>query len=163
MADFLVNNLRSSAEIWPMFDPEKMPSSAGGFPWKADGDFRTIVYIKNETDEPRKFTAFLTWEGGGYATGITEIKPNQTVAIDFREMRGSLTPDQMGNVIPFDLESGQIAWSASGSEPKTLSARSEQISVSEGIASTYSCANCCPNVIQTFMSIRRTLRPNTAQ
>src|SRR5690606_23078033 len=109
--------------------------------------FRTIVYIKNETEEPRKFTAFLTWEGGGYATGITEIKPSETVAIDFLDFRDNQMPDQMGNVIPYDLESGQIAWSVSGNANKTLSARSEQISLADGIASTYSCANCCPNVI----------------
>ncbi len=129
----------------PMFDPQNMPSSAGGFPWKADSDFRTIVYIKNETDQPRKFTADLLFEGGKYGTGLISIKPGETKAIDFRQIRDDQTPDVNGNTIPLYLEQGQIAWSVAGNANKTLSGRSEQISLSRGIASTYSCANCCPN------------------
>ncbi|QYO65502.1 hypothetical protein [Leptolyngbya sp. 7M] len=77
----------------PMFDPQKTPSSAGGYPWKADGDFHTILYIKNETDQPKKYTAFMSWDGGGYSLGVKEIKRNQTLAIDFRELRDNQTPD----------------------------------------------------------------------
>ncbi len=77
----------------PMFDPEKMPASAGGFPWKADGDYRTLVYIKNETDTARKITADLYYGGVSYGIGLTEVKPGQTIAIDFREIRDAQTPD----------------------------------------------------------------------
>ncbi len=129
----------------PMFDPEKMPSSAGGFPWKADGDFTTIVYIKNETDTPRRYAAHLLRADGQYSLGEQIVKPNQTIAIDFRSLRDSQTPDGMGRLIPLDAETGQIAWSVKGGENKVLSGRSEQISLSEGVASTYSCANCCPD------------------
>ncbi len=122
-----------------------IPSSAGGFPWKADGDYRTLVYIKNETATARKITADLYYDGVSYGIGLTEVKAGQTIAIDFREIRDAQTPDRLGRVIPLDLEHGQIAWSVKGGENKTLSARSEQISVSEGVASTYSCANCCPD------------------
>ena len=59
----------------PMFDPQDMPSSAGGFPWRADGDFTTVVYIKNETDVVRKFAVHLKFEGGGYSAGIRKIRP----------------------------------------------------------------------------------------
>lgn len=129
----------------PMFDPQKTPTSAGGYPWKADGDFHTLLYIKNETDQPKQYTAFLLWEGGGYALGNKELKRNQTVAIDFRELRDSQTPDATGIVIPLNLEKGQIAWSVAGNSDKILSGRSEQISISQGVASTYDCRNCCPN------------------
>ncbi|MGB7209699.1 MAG: hypothetical protein WBD27_13635 [Pyrinomonadaceae bacterium] len=50
-----------------------------------------------------------------------------------------------GNLIPFSVDTGQIAWSARGNANKTVSARSEQISISQGVASTYSCYNCCQN------------------
>lgn len=44
-----------------------MPTSAAGFPRKADGDFTTIVYVKNETDQPRKYIAYLKYGGGTYS------------------------------------------------------------------------------------------------
>jgi len=131
----------------PMFDPEKMPSSAGGFPWKADGDFRTVVYIKNETDVARKYTVHLVYAGGQYSLGVSDIAPHQTVAVDFRELRDSQTPDSMGRVIPLSLSTGQIAWSVKGGENNVLSGRSEQISPSGGVASTYACYNCCPDSV----------------
>lgn len=40
-----------------------------------------------------------------------------------------------------------IAPLASGAEAKTLSAHSEQVSLAGGLASTYSCANCCQNSV----------------
>lgn len=123
------------------------PSSAGGFPWKADGDFRTVVYIKNETDAARKYTVHLLYQGGQYSLGVNDIKPHQIIAVDFRELRDSQTPDSMGRVIPSGLETGQIAWSVKGADNKTLSGRSEQISTSGGLASTYACYNCCPDSV----------------
>jgi hypothetical protein len=131
----------------PMFDPQNMPSSAGGFPWKADGDYTTIVYIKNETAVARKFVSHLVYGSGQYSLGIRELKPGETMAIDFREFRDNQSPDSQGNLIPLDVDKGQIAWSVLGAEDKVLSGRSEQVSLTDGVASTYACANCCPNVI----------------
>lgn len=129
----------------PMFDPANIPSSAGGFPWKVDGDYTTIVYIKNETGQPRKYSARLKYPGGVYSLRESEIAPHQTVAVDFRSLRDSQTPGVGNLVIPLDAVYGQIGWSMIGTENKTLSARSEQISLSGAVASTYSCANCCPS------------------
>lgn len=129
----------------PMFDPQKLPSSAGGFPWKADGDFSTIVYIKNETDVTRKYTVNLLYDGGAYAVGLRDLRANETIALDFRTIRDDQAPDVSGNIIPINLVKGQIAWSAIGTENKVMSGRSEQISVSGGVASTYACSNCCPD------------------
>lgn len=67
----------------PLLDPQALPTSAGGFPWKADGDYRTFVYVKNETDTAKKYTAHLVYPGGGYSIGINELAPHQTVEIDF--------------------------------------------------------------------------------
>lgn len=129
----------------PLFDPERMASSAGGYPWKADGDYTTMLYIKNETDQPQKYTAVLSYEGGNYAVGVKDIKPHQLVAIDFRSLRDSQTPDAKGQIIPLNVERGEIAWSSHGKTNKALSGRSHQSSVSEGVSSTYDCRNCCPN------------------
>lgn len=131
----------------PMFDPQNMPSSAGGFPWKADGDYTTLVYIKNETDSAKKYAVHLIYDGGGYSLGIKKLEGGQTIAVDFRELRDSQTPDSVGNIIPLNVDKGQIAWGVHGAENKVLTGRSEQISVANGVASTYACYNPCPPVI----------------
>lgn len=130
----------------PMLDPANIPSTSAGFPWKADGDFRTIIYAKNESLLPQKFATHLVYEGGQYSTGEVDIEPGQTIAVDFRELRDSQTPDKLNRVIPIAADKGQIAWTKRRGQAKSLSVRSEQISVAGGIASTYSCANnCCDN------------------
>jgi hypothetical protein len=130
----------------PMLDPANIPSTAAGFPWKADGDFRTIIYAKNESLLPQKFATHLVYDGGQYSTGEIDIEPGQTIAVDFRELRDSQTPDKLNRVIPPAVDKGQIAWTKRRGQAKSLSVRSEQISVAGGIASTYSCANsCCDN------------------
>ena len=39
------------------------------------GDFRKIIYIKDETDETRKFSSILISGGGKYSYGLKKIKP----------------------------------------------------------------------------------------
>jgi len=131
----------------PMFDPANMPSSAGGFPWKVDGDFRTLVYLKNETNSAKQYTAHLAYTGGGYSLGLDELQAGETVEIDFRKLRDEQTPGDRGELIPINVDSGQIAWSAHGIEIKSISGRSEQVSFTNGVASTYACANHCGNMI----------------
>ncbi len=144
----LINVSESGTHVFhtPMLDPKTLPSSAGGYPWKVDGDFTTIVYIKNETDTERDFTISLHHTGGIYTLGLKKIKPHETKAIDFRKFRDEQTPDVNDNIIPLNIETGQIAWSSRGIEAnKTLTGYSEQVSISQGISSTYNCANCCPD------------------
>jgi len=129
----------------PLFDPQKTPSSAGGFPFKADGDYSTIVYLKNDTNQTKKYIASVTYEGGAYSLGVREIKGKQTVAIDFRSLRDNQTPDTTGQRIPLNIERGQIAWSVKGRDNYTINSRSEQVSLQQGVSSTYDCRNCCPN------------------
>ncbi|HSK74638.1 MAG TPA: hypothetical protein VK892_23260 [Pyrinomonadaceae bacterium] len=138
---------RSNQQVFqvPLLDPEKMPSSAGGFPWKVDGDYTTVIFIKNESSTPKKYFAKLNYEGGKYVQEVKELKPGQTVAIDFKQLRDSQTPDSMGQIIPLNIERGQATWSMIGPENNTMSGRSEQVDTVRGISSTYACYNCCPD------------------
>jgi hypothetical protein len=129
----------------PMYDPTKTPSSAGGYPWKANGDYVTLLFLKNDTESVQKHIISLSYTGGAYTLGVQEIKPQQNIAIDFRALRDAQTPDSMGNLIPQNIERGQMAWSVIGDTNHILNGRSEQFSLSEGIASTYDCRNCCPD------------------
>jgi hypothetical protein len=127
----------------PLYDPQKVPSSAGGYPWKTDGDYTTILYIKNDTNQPQQYIARMIYQGGFYMLGLKDIKVGETVAIDFRELRDNLTPDSMGNRIPLNVGKGQILWSSYGAAEHTLNGRSEQISLAKGLSATYDCRNCC--------------------
>lgn len=131
----------------PLLDPEKMPSSAGGFPWKADGDYTTVVFIKNESNAPKKYIAKLTYDGGGYVQSPRELKPGQTVAVDFKQLRDTQTPDSMNRQIPLNIERGQASWTMIGADNNTMSGRSEQVNTRRGVSSTYACYNCCPDSI----------------
>jgi len=131
----------------PLYDPQKLPSSAGGFPWKTDGDYRTIVYLKNETDAPKKYNIRLHYVSGDYTLGIKVLKGRETKAIDFRRLRDEQTPDDLGHKIPLEIQSGQIGWSIAGTENHIVTGRSEQTSLIKGLSSTYACHNCCPDSI----------------
>lgn len=129
----------------PLLDPDRLPSSAGGFPWKVDGNYTTVIFIKNESNQPKKYNANLTYNGGSYSLGVREVKPWQTVMIDFKQLRDSQTPDSIGQVIPINIGTGQLSWSMFGADNKHMSGRSEQVNTVTGIASTYACYNCCPD------------------
>jgi hypothetical protein len=138
----------------PLLDPERLPSSAGGFPWKVDGDYTTVIFIKNESDTLKKYVANLTFEGGTYSLGVRELKPWQTEMVDFKQLRDSQTPDSSGHLIPQNIQRGQASWTMMGASNKKMSGRSEQVNTVIGISSTYACYNCCPDSIystgQTF-------------
>lgn len=88
----------------------------------------------------------MVYEGGQYTFDEREIRPHEAVEIDFRQLRDAQAADKLRRVIPLDVNQGQIAFSMRGGENRSMSFRSEQISLSEGTASTYSCANCpCQN------------------
>jgi hypothetical protein len=56
-----------------MLDPANIPSTSAGFPWKADGDFRTMIYAKNESLLPQKFATHLVYDGGQYSVSYTHL------------------------------------------------------------------------------------------
>jgi hypothetical protein len=138
---------RSGNQVFqvPLFNPDRVGVGAGGYPWKASGDYVTKLYIKNETDDLQKYVASLFYEGGDYTLGVQDIKPRQLVAIDFRALRDSQTPDVNGKIIPLNIERGQMAWSSKNKTPRTLSGRSHQSSLTQGVSSTYDCRNHCYN------------------
>ena len=109
--------------------------------WKVDGDYHSIIYVKNESEASQRFITHLIYDGGQYSNDEREIRPHETVAIDFRELRDQQTPDKMRRLIPLSSQGGQIQWSVRGGQTHSLSVRSEQISLTGGVASNYSCAS----------------------
>ncbi|MFY9611422.1 MAG: hypothetical protein WAU45_22780 [Blastocatellia bacterium] len=115
----------------------------GSYPWRIDGDFQSVVHVRNTTDEESRFTIQLDYDGGSYALPMQELAPQQETAIDIRELRDSQTPDSIGRTIPLTLTSGQANWYESGRQ--ALTGRAEVFSSIAGVASSFSCGPpCCP-------------------
>ncbi|MCI0485378.1 MAG: hypothetical protein L0229_02145, partial [Blastocatellia bacterium] len=88
----------------PLKDPKAKGSTLGGcYPWRIDGDFQSIVHIRNTTDEKSRFTIQLDWEGGSYSLPIQLLAPQQEVAIDIRRLRDEEIKDSTGRLIPKEV------------------------------------------------------------
>jgi hypothetical protein len=129
----------------PLVDAKSEPASAAGYPWWIEDDSSTVVHLKNVTDKPRQYTLYLNHEGGAYSLGLKTLQPGENVTLDIRDLRERQVADAQGHTIPPQASRGQVNWSVRGAENHTLIGRSEQIDVANGISSTYSCMNCCPN------------------
>jgi len=116
---------------------------SGSHPWTLEGDTRSLIHVRNTTDETARFTIQLDYDGGSYALPMQELEPQQEVAVDVGQLRNSQTKDSIGRVIPKDVMSGQATWIEHG--PQALIGRAEVFSVKNAVASSFSCpVGCCP-------------------
>lgn len=129
----------------PLWDIAAQRSSTGGYPWSADGDTTTIVYIKNTTDRHQEYVLQLNFPGGVYAPGLKTVEAGQTVTLDVRQLRDNRVPDANGKTIPMHATSGQIMWSQRSAGNLSLIGRSERVDINKGISNSYACQNPCPN------------------
>lgn len=129
----------------PIVDAKSEPASAAGYPWWIEDSSSTLVHLRNVTDKPRQYTLHLTHEGGTYSLGLKTLQPSENVTLDIRDLRERQVPDAQGHTLPLQASRGQVNWSMRGAENHTLIGRSEQIDMANGISSTYSCMNCCPD------------------
>lgn len=130
-------NLDHSFRV-PMVDPKAMPSSTGGYFWKADSSRDTVVIIKNTTDVPQRFNLLVRHASGNWAPGLRTIDAHNTVTISLNDVRRSQSRDLKGRVLPTNAVSGQIHWSGHGA-PHALVGRVEQFDLDEYVSSTYAC------------------------
>ncbi len=113
-------------------------------PWRLDGDYQTKVTVTNVGTTPAFFTARLKHTGGDYILGARELAPGATAVFDLRALRDEQRRDQQGHVIPLTATSGQFYWSLRDGRPGAkFAGRSEIVSVSQHVSSSYSCALCC--------------------
>ena len=126
----------------PLDDPPTKPSSAGGYPWEI-GDFSTIFYVTNVSDEPWKHSWQVSYLGGVYSAGLQQLQPGETLSVDINALRDLQIPDAFGDTIPLEVQNGQILWSAYGTKEVVMLARVEMVDLSNGLSSTYACFNCC--------------------
>ena len=88
----------------------------------------------------------IRYPGGHYFVPPKAIPAGGTASFDLRKIISEQKPDNQGNVIPLSTTGGQFHWSVFGSPPSSrFIGRSEVISASRRVGSSYSCPGCCPD------------------
>lgn len=130
----------------PLRDSGKMRNSTGSYPWRVDGDYTTIVNITNINDQVASFIVDIRYPGGHYFLPAKELAVGGTTTFDLRQLISEQKPDSKGNVIPLSTEGGQFHWSVfGGAAASKFIGRSEVVSLSQRVSSSYSCPSCCPD------------------
>jgi hypothetical protein len=129
----------------PLRDSGPVSHSTGSYPWRLDGDYATIITVSNTRDNAAKYLVTIKYEGGTYALNPKELASGETVVFDLKKIRDQQAPDKDGKTIPLSVLGGQFRWSLIGGDSSRLVGRSEVVSLSKGVSSSYSCPVCCPN------------------
>jgi hypothetical protein len=129
----------------PLRDSGSVRNSTGSYPWRVDGDYSTIISITNVGDKPAKFIVTINHERRKYVLNPQELAVGETAVFDMNKIRDKQIPDRNRNVIPRSALVGQFRWSVIGGDGTArLMGRSEVVSASRRVSSTYSCPVCCP-------------------
>lgn len=137
----------------PIKDPaDMMHMSQGSYPWTLEGGTKTVLHLKNTTNQPQQASVLIRFAGGMYKPDLINLKPYQTVPLDIASLKKSQKKDVTGAVFPKNANSGTIVWSEL--IPKAMIGRAEQLNVAQGIARSFSCSACpCPsNMNSTSMN-----------
>jgi len=132
----------------PLRDSGRARNSTGSYPWRVDGDYTTVVSITNMGDQPEKFIVDVRYPGGSYFLPARELAVGETAHFDLRQMLSEQKPDNKDVVLPKSVKGGQFHWSVfggSGAGSPRLLGRSEVVSLSKKVSSSYSCPSCCPD------------------
>lgn len=130
----------------PLRDSGRLRNSTGAYPWRLDDDYSSVVSISNVGSQTAEFTVKIYFDGGAYTPKKQELAVGETASFDIRKLRDQQIPDERGNVIPTTATIGQFSWSIlRATDGVRLNGRSEVISRSRHVDSSYSCPVCCPN------------------
>jgi hypothetical protein len=124
----------------PLTDPPASPSGTGSYFVRLEPTRSSIVFLKNVTDQPQRFTFYVRYDGGVWNAGVQSIDPHQSRTIDIGSLRDQSIHDSKGRVIPAGVTGGQVHWSIGGGrDPKGMIGRMEQVDFAHDVSSTYAC------------------------
>jgi hypothetical protein len=129
----------------PLRDSGPVRNSTGSYPWRIDGDYSTVISITNTREDTTKYLVTINYEGGRYSLDPRELASGETAVFDLRKIRDEEMQDKDGKKIPKSVNVGQFRWSLIGGDTLRLIGRSEVVSLSKGVSSSYSCPVCCPD------------------
>jgi hypothetical protein len=129
----------------PLRDSGPIRSMTGAYPWKIDGDYKSITYITNITDEPVGFAVELAYDGGKFTLGPQKLQPRETATFDLGKIRDERMKDIAGHTLPGNVTHGQFKWAIRGASNGkiVLIGRTEMVSRNQDISSSYSCPMDC--------------------
>jgi len=130
----------------PLRDSGPVRNSTGSYPWRIDGDYTSTIFITNVGSEPAKFVGSINYDGGTYRFDVRELVVGETAVFSLNQLRDQQIPDKDGHVLPHTLQSGQFRWSVIGGHGASrLIGRTEVVSPTHNVSSSFSCPVCCPD------------------
>ncbi len=131
----------------PLRDSGPKRISTGSYPWRLDDDYKSVVTITNVGSDLSRLGAELRYSGGRYVFTPQTLSIGETAKFNLKKIRDEAIPDSDGNILPANATVGQFKWSILGmaSDTSRLIGRSEVISKSGRVSSSYSCNNNCPD------------------
>jgi hypothetical protein len=128
----------------PLKDPGvSMNRYGGSYPFKLDGDYRSVVHLRNTADTEADVTVQLDYEGGKFVSELLTLAPQQEIDVDLKKVRDQQVKDGIEQTLPPGVTNGRLTWFEHGDQ--AVVGRMEIYSVSAGIASSFSCGYpCCP-------------------
>ncbi len=129
----------------PLRDSGPIRSMTGAYPWKVSDDFRSIAYVTNISDEQAEFVAELGYAGGKYTILPRKLQPRETAVFDIEKIRDEQKKDDTGHTLPTNISQGQFKWAVRGvtNGKIVLIGRTEMVSKTQDISSSYSCPMDC--------------------
>ncbi|PYS24349.1 MAG: hypothetical protein DMF72_05905 [Acidobacteria bacterium] len=129
----------------PLRDSGPIRSMTGAYPWKIDGDYKSIAYVTNITDEPVEFVAELAYDGGKFTLGPRKLQARETANFDLEKIRDEQMKDVASHALPANVTHGQFKWAIRGASNGkiVLIGRTEMISRAQNVSSSYSCPMDC--------------------
>jgi hypothetical protein len=130
----------------PLRDSGPIRSMTGAYPWKITKDYTTIVYITNISDREAGFVSQVNFDGGKFVIDPRKLAPGETAVFDLQKIRNAQTKDNEGRSMPNGVTLGQFKWAVHGlTDGKvTLIGRTEMVSPSQQVSTSYSCSESCP-------------------
>lgn len=130
----------------PLRDSGRRRNSTGAYPWRLDDDYTSVVTLTNTSVEPTQFRATVFYNGGRYMISPRMLAVGESAKFDLKKLRDEAVPDTFGNTIPASAMSGQFTWSIlRPTDASRLIGRSEVVSKSNRVSSSYSCGLSCPD------------------
>jgi hypothetical protein len=128
----------------PLRDSGRLRNSTGAYPWRLDGDYTSVVTLTNASNEPTQFRVSIVYNGGRYMIGPRTLAIGETAKFDLKKLRDEGIRDVYDNTIPATITSGQFTWSiVRATNSSRLIGRSEVVSKSNRVSSSYSCGLRC--------------------
>jgi hypothetical protein len=131
----------------PLKDPMAKKGAGGSHPWRIGGDERAVLHLKN-IDPPsetamRQAVVVLYYEGGSYSLPVQQVETGQTFEVEIKKLRDEQIPDGFGNLIPAEVDRGQVRWLGRG-ELGQFIGRLVQYNPATATSSSFSCPIPCP-------------------